>query len=70
MKNLVVIMLISGMMMLSSCGNSKKNAEQSNLDDARIADSIASIKVDSNKVADSMTTSNEIVESTTMNKIE
>ncbi len=45
MKNLVVVALVTVMMVLASCGNAQKKAEQAKQDSARIADSIA--KVDS-----------------------
>lgn len=54
MKNLVVVVLVADMMMLASCGNAKKKAEQAKLDSARIADSIAQVKADSARVADSL----------------
>jgi len=54
MKNLVVVALVAGMMVLASCGNAQKKAEQAKLDSARIADSIAKVKADSARVADSL----------------
>ncbi len=54
MKNLVVVVLVAGMMVLASCGNAQKKAEQAKLDSARIADSIAKVKADSARVADSL----------------
>lgn len=43
MKNLVVVVLVTVMMVLASCGNAQKKAEQAKLDSARIADSIAKV---------------------------
>ena len=54
MKNLVVVVLVASILMLASCGNAKKKAEQAKLDSARIADSIAQVKADSARVADSL----------------
>ncbi|MDI6832915.1 MAG: hypothetical protein QMD02_03600 [Bacteroidales bacterium] len=54
MKNLVVVALVAGMMVLASCGNAQKKAEQAKLDSARIADSIAKVQADSARVADSL----------------
>lgn len=54
MKNLVVVALVAGMMILASCGNAQKKAEQAKLDSARIADSIAKVQADSARIADSL----------------
>jgi hypothetical protein len=54
MKNLVVVALVAGMMVLASCGNAQKKAEQAKLDSARIADSIAKVQADSARIADSL----------------
>lgn len=54
MKNLVVVALVTGMMVLASCGNAQKKAEQAKLDSARIADSIAKVQADSARIADSL----------------
>jgi hypothetical protein len=43
MKNLVVVALVTVMMVLASCGNAQKKAEQSKLDSTTIADSIAKV---------------------------
>ncbi|MFY9352842.1 MAG: hypothetical protein WBI52_07565 [Bacteroidales bacterium] len=50
MKNLVVVALVAGMMVLASCGNAQKKAEQAKLDSVLVADSLAQIekaKIDS-----------------------
>ncbi len=50
MKNLVVVVLVTVMMVLASCGNAQKKAEQAKLDSVLVADSLAQIekaKIDS-----------------------